>query len=92
MVSRNLEVLIPSGLHLRPISELCNKAILFQSTITIKTKTKSVNAKSVLGVLSACIRYGDEIELLCEGVDEEEALETLSQMIESGLGDKIEKK
>ena len=92
MVSTKLRIDIPTGLHLRPISVLCTRAIDFSSRITIKKGDKSVNAKSVLGVLSACVRFGDEIELVCEGPDEEVALETISQMILSGLGDEIIKK
>jgi phosphocarrier protein len=87
MVSSKIIIQIPAGLHLRPIGVLCNRAIDFKSTITIKIGEKSVNAKSVLGVLSACARYGDEIELICEGPDEEEAHDILSNMILSGLGD-----
>ena len=92
MVSTKLRIDIPTGLHLRPISVLCTRAIDFSSRITIKKGDKSVNAKSVLGVLSACVRFGDEIELVCEGPDEEVALETISQMILSGLGDELIKK
>lgn len=43
--------------------------------------------KSVLSVLGACIKSGDEIELVCDGEDEEEALAALVQAIESGLGE-----
>ena len=75
------------GLHLRPITMLSNKAMEFQSNITIKMREKNVNAKSVLGLLSACVRYEDEIELICDGVDEKEASEVLSKMIKEGLGD-----
>lgn len=92
MVSTKLRIDIPTGLHLRPITVLCNRAIDFSSKITIKTGDKSVNAKSVLGVLSACVRSGDEIELVCEGPDEKAALETISQMIQNGLGDEFIKK
>lgn len=92
MVSNNLIIDIPAGLHLRPISVLCNRSIEFRSTITIKIGDKSVNAKSVLGVLSACVRHGDQIELICEGPDEAEALEELTNMIKCGLGDEFIKK
>lgn len=87
MVSSKLIINIPSGLHLRPISILCNRCIDFKSAITIRIGEKSVNAKSVLGVLSACVKYGDEIELICEGSDEKEANNILSSMIKAGLGD-----
>ena len=92
MISCKLIIDIPSGLHLRPISVLCSRSIDFQSSVTIKTVDKSVNAKSVLGVLSACVKHGDEIELICDGPDEEEALEVLSTMIKKGLGDDYIKK
>ncbi|MGF7143740.1 phosphocarrier protein [Anaerotaenia torta] len=91
MVSTKLVVNIPAGLHLRPISILCNRAIEFKSTITIRIGEKSVNAKSVLGVLSACVKHGDEIELLCEGSDELLALEELGNIIRGGLGMELSK-
>ena len=45
------------------------------------------NAKSVLSVLGACIKCGDEIEFVCEGEDEEEALAAMVRLVESGLGE-----
>lgn len=92
MVSAKLKIINPAGLHLRPISVLCNRTIDYKSTITIRMGSKSVNAKSVLGVLSACVKSGDEIELICEGPDEREALEVISGMIKNGLGDEFIKK
>ncbi|MGB4660079.1 MAG: HPr family phosphocarrier protein [Mobilitalea sp.] len=92
MVSSKLIINIPAGLHLRPISVLCNRAIEFSSTVTIKIEEKSINAKSVLGILSACIKHGDEIELICEGQDEAEALPILRSMIQNGLGNEFIKK
>jgi phosphocarrier protein len=58
MISKKLIIDIPAGLHLRPISVLCNRSIDYKSSITIKIGEKSVNAKSVLGVLSACVKHG----------------------------------
>ena len=92
MVSNKLVINIPAGLHLRPISMLCNRSIDFLATVNIKIGDKTVNAKSVLGVLSACVKHGDEIELVCEGPDEVEALSVLSNMIQDGLGDEFIKK
>ena len=45
------------------------------------------NAKSGLSVLGACIKSGDEIEIACEGADEEEALKEMIQLVEDGLGE-----
>ena len=70
VVIRNL-----TGLHLRPAGVLCNKAILYKSRIQFQTESTTANAKSVLSVLGACVKSGDEIEFICEGEDEQEALD-----------------
>ena len=77
----------PTGLHLRPAGILCKEAMKFKSLITFHFSGGTANAKSVLSVLGACVKCGDEIELECEGEDEELALETLVKAIESGLGE-----
>lgn len=59
----------------------------FKSLITFCFNGNTANAKSVLSVLGACVKYGDEIELICEGDDEETALKTLVEAIENGLGE-----
>lgn len=87
MVSQKITIKNPSGLHLRPAGILCKEAMNFKSLITFQYRGNTANAKSVLSVLGACIKCGDEIELICEGEDEEEALKCLVQMIEDGLGE-----
>ena len=59
----------------------------FKSLITFEFEGYVSNAKSVLSVLGACVKCGDEIELTCEGEDEDEALKSLIGAIESGLGE-----
>lgn len=59
----------------------------YRSRITFQFRDATANAKSALSVLGACVKSGDEIELFCEGPDEEEALAALVQAIESGLGE-----
>lgn len=87
MVRKKVTVNNPSGLHLRPAGILCNEAMNFQSLITFYFKDVAANAKSVLSVLGACVKCGDEIELVCEGIDEEKALNSLVKIIENGLGE-----
>lgn len=88
MVSKKVMITNPTGLHLRPAGELCRRAITYQSSVTFKSGRTTANAKSVLSVLGACVKHGDEIELFCDGADETEALKELSQFIEDGLGEK----
>ncbi len=87
MISRKVTVKNPTGLHLRPAGNLCKEAIKYKSLLTFRYKDGTANAKSVLSVLGACVKCGEEIELICEGVDEEQALEALVKAIESGLGE-----
>lgn len=87
MVSKKVVIKNPTGLHLRPAGILCKEAMQFKSLITFNFRGGTANAKSVLSVLGACIKLGTEIELVCEGEDEEIALKTLVDAIESGLGE-----
>lgn len=87
MVSQKVVIKNPTGLHLRPAGILCKEAMKFKSLITFSFKGNTANAKSVLSVLGACVKSGDEIEFRCEGEDEEEALKTLVEAVESGLGE-----
>ncbi len=87
MVRQKVVIKNPTGLHLRPAGNLCKEAMQFKSLITFSIKDNTANAKSVLSVLGACVKCGDEIEFVCEGEDEQEALKTLVQAVESGLGE-----
>ncbi|WP_373214335.1 HPr family phosphocarrier protein [Ruminococcus sp. 5_1_39BFAA] len=87
MVSCKVKVKNPSGLHLRPAGILCKEAMKYKSLITFQYTDGTANAKSVLSVLGACVKCGDEIEIFCEGSDEKEALENLVAAIEGGLGE-----
>lgn len=87
MVSQKMKIMNPTGLHLRPAGNLCREAMKYKSRITFDYSGNTANAKSVLSVLGACIKSGDEITLICEGEDEEKALEALVEFIHTGLGE-----
>ncbi|MCI9426590.1 MAG: HPr family phosphocarrier protein [Eubacterium sp.] len=87
MVSQKITIKNPTGLHLRPAGILCKEAMRFQSLITFNYRGNTANAKSVLSVLGACIKTGDEIELVCEGADEELALASIVKIIDEGFGE-----
>lgn len=85
MTKQKVTVKNQTGLHLRPAGILCRTAMLYKSHITLTYDDVSANAKSVLSVLGAGVKTGDEIEITCEGVDEQEALEAMLKLFESGL-------
>ncbi|MGN0342930.1 MAG: HPr family phosphocarrier protein [Roseburia sp.] len=87
MVKQTVTIKNPTGLHLRPAGILCKEAMQYKSLITFHYRGNTANAKSVLSVLGACIKSGDEIEFVCDGEDEEEALQAMVDAVESGLGE-----
>ena len=87
MVSQKVVIQNPTGLHLRPAGILCKTAMVFKSLITFTFENTTANAKSVLSVLGACVRSGEEIEIICEGADEQAALKAMIEVVESGLGE-----
>ncbi len=90
MVRRKVVVKNPLGLHLRPASRLCEEALKYKSKISFTHLHSIANAKSVLSVLGAGIKRNTEIEVICDGPDEEIALETICRLIQDGLGDELE--
>lgn len=87
MVSQKATINNLTGLHIRPAGLLCETAVQFQSKISFQYKDTMGNAKSVLSVLGAGVKRGDEIEIICEGDDEAEAMQAMLKVIEDGLGE-----
>ena len=87
MVSKKVVITNPTGLHLRPAGNLCKVAMNFKSHITFAYGDNKKKKKSVLSVLGACVKCGDELEFKCEGPDEEEAMSAMVEAIEGGLGE-----
>ncbi len=87
MVKQKVKIKNPTGLHLRPAGILCKEALKYQSSVKFQFMNTTANAKSVLSVLGACVKSGDEITFICEGADEEQALKDIVALVESGLGE-----
>ncbi|MCI9217499.1 HPr family phosphocarrier protein [Lachnospiraceae bacterium 42-17] len=87
MVRQKVVISNPTGLHLRPAGLFCNMANKFDCKVMFEYDNTSANAKSVLSVLGACIKSGDEITLVCDGNGEEDALKAMVEAVESGLGE-----
>jgi phosphocarrier protein HPr len=87
MVKAKIKIKNPTGLHLRPAGVLCNEAVKYECSVSFQFRNTVSNAKSVLSVLGACIKSGDEIEFICDGKDEEEALSAMIRVVDEGLGE-----
>ena len=75
------------GLHARPATFFIQKANEFKSSIWVEKDERKVNAKSLLGVLSLGIIGGTTIKIIVDGSDEQEAMEGLVNLVESGFVD-----
>lgn len=87
MVSKKLIIDNGMGLHARPAAALVGEAKGFSSEILLVAEGMELDAKNVFELVAAAIPNGAEVELICRGDDEEEALDYLVKLIESGLGE-----
>lgn len=85
MFAKEVIVTNPVGLHARPATFFIQKANEFKSNIWLEREDKKVNAKSLLGVLSLGISRGMSINVVAEGMDEEEAVNVLVELVNSNF-------
>ena len=80
MVSQTITIKNAEGLHARPATEIAKNAIKYTSTIELDVMGNKYNAKSVLNIMSAGIKNSTQITVICDGVDEEKALDGVIQI------------
>ena len=85
MISRNVTIQNSIGLHARPATFFIQKANSYTWSVWIEKEDRRVNAKSLLGVLSLGIVKGTTVTLIADGVDESDAINGLSELIDSGI-------
>ncbi len=77
MVKKLVTVQREEGLDARPIAMLVQKASQFSSKVHIEVGTKSINAKSIMGMMSLNVGNGDEVVVVAEGADEIDAADEI---------------
>lgn len=87
MVSKQIKIINPMGMHMRPAGMFANAMMKFDSDVNLVANGKTVNAKSIMNLIAACIKCGTEVEVQCSGPDEEAALVEAVRLIDSGLGE-----
>ena len=87
MVSRSVTIQNNVGLHARPATFFIQKANSYKCSIWVEKEDCRVNAKSLLGVLSLGISKGMNITIIADGNDEAEAVNGLTELVNSGLGE-----
>ena len=87
MYEKKATIMKQIGLHARPATFLIQKANEFKSSIWIEKDERRVNAKSLLGVLSLGVAQGVTINIIADGTDETEAVNTLCELINSDFAE-----
>ncbi|MBD8068502.1 phosphocarrier protein HPr [Bacillus sp. PS06] len=83
MAEKTFKVTSESGIHARPATALVQAAGKFNSDINLEFNGRSVNLKSIMGVMSLGIGHGAEIKVVAEGADAEEALAAIEETFKS---------
>ena len=88
MVSKKVTIINAQGMHMRPAGVLA-KAVKAHPDcdVTLNANGKSVKAKAPMQIMSACMKKGCEVEIVCDGAEEEAVLNEIAAMFESGFGE-----
>ncbi len=76
------------GLHARAAARFVQVASRFRSRITLAKDGRTVDAKSILGVLMLAGAQGDRLQIAARGEDAREAVEALRSLVRSRFGEK----
>ena len=79
----NIEITNPVGLYASPATELVDALKLYKSHVTLNYNEKSVNMKSLMGVLSLGIPHKAKIEIVVDGEDEDAAVEMIAEKMKT---------
>jgi phosphocarrier protein len=87
MVSKTTTITNAEGLHMRPAGVVAKEMGKFVCDVTIVFGDKRINAKSLINIISACIKQGAEITFECDGEDEEAALAKIEELEAINFGE-----
>lgn len=82
-----IRVPLANGIHARPAARIVAAVKSLMADVSIEVRGKAVNARSMVGLLSAGIVSGDEIEIAARGPDARPAVAAIARLIESGMGE-----
>lgn len=87
MIAEKVTIKNEQGLHMRPAGVLAKVAAKYPCDVKLITGEKEINAKSIMMIIGGCIKCGMDVEIVCNGEQEEEALEEIKALVESGFGE-----
>ena len=87
MVSKKITIVNAMGFHMRPAMSFANAMTKYPCDVTICSNGVKTDGKSIMNIIASCIKCGMEIEVICDGEREDEALKEAVTMIASGFGE-----
>lgn len=87
MLQRTVTIKNKLGLHARAAAKLVNTAGRFESSVQLSNAQKHADAKSIMGIMMLAAAQGTQLELVVEGEDEAEALESVVSLIDNLFGE-----
>jgi phosphocarrier protein HPr len=87
MVTQSVQVTNPLGLHARAAARFVHLATRFTSQIHVARDAKVMDGKSIMGILLLAAARGTTLTITAEGPDEENAVRSLTELVESGFGE-----
>ena len=87
MIESTLTICNRLGLHARAAARLVNVASRYSSQIMLSRRGRTVNAKSIMGVMMLAAANGAEVQVSVQGSDEQEAFDALRKLVESRFGE-----
>lgn len=87
MPSQSVTIINKSGLHARPANVFIKEALSHKCDVIIKKGDKEYNGKSIVSVLSACIKCGSDIEIITNGEGADQCLASMVAAVKKGLGE-----
>ncbi|MDR1012967.1 MAG: phosphocarrier protein HPr [Lactobacillales bacterium] len=85
-ISKEFHIVAETGIHARPATLLVQAASKFASEVNLEYKGKTVNLKSIMGVMSLGVGQDADVKIFVEGVDEAEAMIGIEEtMVKEGL-------
>ncbi len=88
MLSQTVTVVNAQGLHMRPAGLLATEMKKFKGcNVTLKANGKDIKATAIMQIMSAGIKSGTSVEIVCDGENEQEALNKAVEMFQNGFGE-----
>jgi phosphocarrier protein HPr len=89
MIEKRLEIINKLGLHARASAKLVQTAGKFESEVEISRDGRTVNGKSIMGVMMLAASQYTCIEVKVHGQDEQSALEAIEQLVSNKFGEEV---